>query len=246
VANIDDPAHYGELWADIYDEEHASRDPEDAVAFLAELGDNVRVLELGIGTGRIALPLAARGIDVLGLDASESMVARLQSKPGGGDIDVTIGDMATAPLGGPFGLVFVAFNTFFGLLTQQRQVDCLANVTQSLEPGGRFVLECFVPDIARFRDGNQTVRVVSLEEHRLRINASQHDPVEQRITSQMMIYHPDHIEMLPVILRYVWPAELDVMARLVGLELDNRFGGWTKEPFTAQSSSHVSVYRRRT
>jgi SAM-dependent methyltransferase len=245
MAGIEDPAHYGDLWADIYDDEHGFMDPQAAVAFLAELGQGVRVLELGVGTGRVALPLAARGVGVVGIDASQAMVSRLRSKPGGQDIEVTIGDMATTPLGGPFGLVFVVFNTFFGLVTQDRQLECFANVSRSLEDGGRFVLECFVPDVARFRDGNQTLRVISMEDHRLQVNASVHDPVDQRIRTQVVILRDGNINILPAVVRYAWPAELDLMARLAGLELEARFGGWAKEPFNDRSPSHVSVYRRQ-
>jgi len=246
MADIDDPAHYGDLWAEIYDDEHHFMDPQAAVAFLAEFGQGARVLELGIGTGRVALPLAAQGVGVEGIDSSEAMISRLRSKPGGQDLEVTLGDMATTPLGGPFGLVFTVFNTFFGLMTQSRQVECFANVSRSLEDGGRFVLECFVPDLVRYRDGNQTVRVIQINDRRLQLNASVHDPVSQRVTTQVVMIREDGVQLLPVGLRYAWPAELDLIARLAGLELEARFGGWGKEPFDAGSSTHISVYRRLT
>jgi len=241
---FEDPARYGELWADIYDTEHVSLDTEGPVAFLAELGRHVRVLELGVGTGRVALALASRGIDIVGIDASEAMVSRLRRKPGGEELKVTIGDMASTPLGGPFGLVFVVFNTFFGLMTQERQVQCFVNVARSLSEGGRFVLECFVPDVARFSDESETVRAVSVEDDLVRLEASVHDPVNQQIRSQIVFLGSEGIDLRPVSIRYVWPAELDLMARLAGLELEDRYGGWGKEPFSASSICHVSVYRR--
>jgi len=246
MADIDDPAHYGDLWAEIYDDKHHFMDPQAAVAFLVELGQGARVLELGIGTGRIALPLAAQGVRVEGIDASEAMISRLRSKPGGQDLEVTIGDMATTPLGGPFGLVFTVFNSFFGLMTQNRQVECFANVSRSIDEGGRFVLECFVPDLVRYRDGNQTVRVIQMKDHRLQLNASVHDPVGQRVTTQVVMIGEDGVQLLPVGGRYAWPPEIDLMARLAGLELEARFGGWLKEPFDGRSTSHISVYRRVT
>ena len=160
---------YGETWATVYDEEHQFLDPEPAAALLAELANGRPTLELGIGTGRVALPLRVRGVEVSGIDASPAMVDRLRAKPGGDEITVAMGDMASTTLGGPYGLVFVVFNTFFALERQERQIDCFRNVVSALEPNGLFLLECFVPDVNRFRDGNQTVRVVSLDESHVRL-----------------------------------------------------------------------------
>ena len=244
MSGSSDPQYYGDLWADVYDREHAGMDPTIAVELLADLAGERRVLELGIGTGRIAIPLRERGVHVLGIDASEAMVERLRAKPHGAEIDVTIGDMATAWLGGLYGLVFVAFNTFFSLLTQQRQIDCFRNVAQALEPGGQFVLECFVPDVARFRDGNQTVRVVGFEETRVRLNASVHDSVAQTVSTQVVMFAEDGSWVRPVSLRYAWPAELDLMANIAGLELVERWAGWSREPFTAKATQHISVYKK--
>lgn len=170
---------YGEQWADVYDDEHSFMVPsEDQLARLVALAGNGRALELGIGTGRVALPLAARGVDVGGLDASPSMVARLRAKPGGHQLTVTIGDMADPPVTGPFRLVYVVFNTFFNLLTQQQQVACFRNVADLLEPDGVFLLECFVPDLGRFDQG-QSLRTARLSDHDVRLDASRHDPVSQ-------------------------------------------------------------------
>lgn len=151
MATDENADRYGERWADVYDEEHAFMVPsESQLGLLAELASEGRVLELGIGTGRVALPLTARGVAVEGVDASRSMVARLRAKPGGEGIPVAIGDMALLEIRGPFRLVYVVFNTIFGLLTQDAQVACFRRVGEELEPGGSFVLECFVPDIGRF------------------------------------------------------------------------------------------------
>jgi SAM-dependent methyltransferase len=234
---------YGEAWADVYDDEYAFMDPAAPVSLLAELAGGGAALELGIGTGRIALPLRARGVDIRGIDASESMVEHLRTKQGGDAITVEIADMA-APGGGPYRLVFVVFNTFFALMTQERQIECFRNVASVLEPGGRFLLECFVPDVTRFRDGNQTVRAERVDDSRLRIHVSVHDPVGQIVRSQVLLFHADAMRMRPVALRYCWPAEIDLMARLAGLELVERWGGWDREPFTTRSVQHVSVYQR--
>lgn len=238
------PRYYGELWADIYDVEHAFMDPTVAVAALADLAGGRRTLELGIGTGRIALPLAAQGVDVCGLDASEAMLAQLRSKPEGENLDVVVGDMADASLGGPYGLVFVAFNTFFGLMSQERQIACFGNVASALEPGGSFVLECFVPDVARFRDGNQTVRVVNFDAGGFRLNASVHDPAAQTIRTQVLGIRDDQMWARPVMLRYVWPSELDLMAQITGLTLAERWSGWDRRPYDGRATQHVSRYQR--
>ena len=155
MAGFEDPAFYGDRWADVYDERHEYLDPAPAVEFLAGLAGEGPVLELAIGTGRVALPLAARGIAVEGVDVSEAMVARLRAKPGGASIPVTMGDMADGPASGPFRLVYLVFNSLFGLLNQARQADCFRNAARVLEPGGAFVLECFVPDVSRSRAGQQ-------------------------------------------------------------------------------------------
>jgi len=238
-----DSSTYGERIAEVYDEWHAGLDPSDAVAALAELAGAGPVLELAIGTGRIALPLAERGVEVHGIDASEAMVAKLREKPSGNRIPVTMGDFADVGVAGAYPLIFIGFNTFFALLTQEEQVRCFANVAARLEPGGAFVLEGFVPDLARF-DRGQRVSAIEVELDVVRTDASRHDPVTQRVTSQHLVLTADGVRLYPVSLRYAWPTELDLMARLAGLELAERWGGWRKEPFTADSERHVSVYRR--
>jgi SAM-dependent methyltransferase len=237
-------ATYGDHVADVYDQRVGRRgDTEDAVAFLAERAGGGPVLELGVGTGRLALPLAARGVEVHGIDASERMVARLRGKPGGARLPVTIGDFSEVAVSGRFQLVFVAFNTFFALLTQDAQVRCMARVADRLLPGGAFVVEAFVPDLTRF-DHGQRVSVVELELDRVRLDVARHDPVNQRVDSQHIEFGPGGIRCDPVRIRYAWPSELDVMARLAGLGLQERWAGWRREPFTAASPQHVSVYVR--
>ena len=243
MAGFDDPAFYGDRWAAVYDEHHAHADPAPAVEFLVGLAGDGRVLELAIGTGRVALPLAARGIAVEGIDASAAMVEQLRAKPGGELIPVTIGDMAQVPADGRFRLVYLAFNTLFGLLSQERQAECFASVTRALEPGGMFVIECFVPDLARFYH-DQRVQARSVTEDSAIIEVSVHDRVRQRVTTQMITLGSQGIRLRPVAIRYSWPAELDLIAGQAGLRLAQRYAGWDQRPFTSASDNHVSVYQR--
>lgn len=194
-----------------------------------------------IGTGRIALPLAGRGIEVHGIDASEAMIARLRAKPGGERIPVTVGDFADVAVEGRFRLVYLVFNTLFALPSQDDQVRCFRNVAAHLTDDGVFVIEAFVPDLARFDRGQRTcLNRVTLDE--VVLGVSRHDPVHQRVDSQHVLLRADGIRLLPVSIRYTWPAELDLMARLAGLRLRDRWSGWRREPFTAGSGLHVSVY----
>jgi SAM-dependent methyltransferase len=239
-----EPSTYGERIAEVYDGWYSAReDTEGAVEFLAGLGTNGDVLELGIGTGRVALPLAARGINVHGIDASPAMVRRLRAKPGGEDISVTLGDFAEIPVQGKFCLIYVVFSTLFALLTQEAQVKCFQAAAEHLSEGGLFVLETFVPDLARF-DRGQRIDTIAVAVDHVRIDATIHDAVNQRCYVQHVQIEEKGIRLYPVQLRYVWPSELDLMARLAGLELRNRYGGWRNEPFTSASNRHVSVYHR--
>jgi SAM-dependent methyltransferase len=238
-----DETTYGERIADVYDTlSEVPTDTSEAVAMLAELAAGGRVLELGIGTGRLALPLRQRGIDVEGIDASPAMVQRLRSKPGGGEVPVTLGSFATFKVDGRFSLIFVAFNTFFALLSQEDQLGCFGAVAAHLEPGGAFLIEAFVPDLSRF-DRGQRLQATDVEVALVRIDAARHDPVGQRIVAQHMVLTEAGTRLYPVQLRYCWPSELDLMARLAGLRLESRLGGWLREPFTAASGKHVSIYR---
>jgi SAM-dependent methyltransferase len=243
MAGFDDPGFFGERWADVYDE-GPERDPAPEVEFLAGLAGGGRVLELAIGTGRVALPLAARGVTVEGVEASEAMVARMRAKPGGEQIPVAIGDMADVPVTGRFRLVYLVFNTLFNLPDADRQVDCFRNVARVLDADGAFVLECFVPDPARF-DRGQRVQALAVTEDSATIEVFRHDAVAQRYNSQKIRFTSEGIRMLPVALRYAWPSELDLMAAQAGLRLQERYAGWDRRPFDADSTSHVSVYRFR-
>lgn len=239
------PETYGDGIADVYDTWFSGMDPTPAVELLASLAGDGPVLELAVGTGRVAIPLAERGFDVHGIDASEAMVERLRAKPGGARIDVTVGDMADVAVATeePFSLVLVVFNSLFALLTQDDQVRCFANVANRLAPGGRFVLECFVPDPARF-DRGQRVDARSVALDQVLVDFSRHSPINQQVDSQHVLLTSDGLRLTPVSLRYAWPSELDLMARLAGLSLRHRWGGWQREPFDDTSGVHVSVYER--
>jgi SAM-dependent methyltransferase len=243
-----EPSTYGDRIAAVYDAwvNPTVGDKTDAtVDFLAELAAGGEVLELGVGTGRIALPLAERGLRVHGIDASEAMLDQLRAKPGGADLPVVLGDFADVPVDGQFKLIFVVFNTFFALLDQEAQLRCFRNVASHLEPGGSFVIEVFVPDPTLF-DRGQRFAVTRVETDSVQLHATTHDPVLQRVTTQHIGIGRDGVILLPVQLRYAWPSELDLMAQLAGLQLDARLGGWRGEPFTAASPSHVSRYRPQT
>jgi SAM-dependent methyltransferase len=236
------PETYGDRIAAVYDSLYEEQlDTDAAVDALARLAGRGPVLELAIGTGRLALPLAQRGIDVRGIDASEEMVARLRQKPGGEDIPITMGDFADVGVDGTFSLIYLAFNTIFALLTQDDQVRCFRNAADRLAEGGRFVVEAFVPDLARF-DRGQRLNVTSIDIDRVAVDASRHHPATQRVDSQHVVMTQGGTRLYPVSLRYAFPSELDLMARLAGLDLEERLGGWAGEPFTDSSKGHVSVY----
>ncbi len=237
--------HFGEEVAARYDEGSPERfDPAvlgPTVDFLAELAlaRTGSALELGIGTGRVALPLAARGVRVHGIDLSEAMVARLRAKPGGDAIPVTIGDFASTRVGGTFSLAYLVFNTIENLTTQDEQVACFRNVAAHLEPGGCFVVEVGVPDLQRLPYG-ETFRPFAVTDAHLGID--EYDVVSQGLISHHYLAVDGRFELNSVPFRYVWPAELDLMARLAGMTLRERWGGWGREPFTRLSESHVSVW----
>jgi SAM-dependent methyltransferase len=237
-----EPSTYGDRIADRYDEWFGlPQDTPDAVAFLAEAAGGGPVLELAIGTGRLGLPLAERGLEVHGIDASEAMLAKLRAKPGGDRIPVTMGDFAEVGVEGSYRLIFVAFNTFFALPTQEDQIRCFANVARHLEPGGAFVIEAFVPDLSRF-DRGQRIGAQQVDANSVVLEVSRHDAAEQRTNSMHVVIEEHRVRMYPVQIRYAYPPELDLMARLAGLRLRARWGGWRGEPFTGASERHVSVY----
>jgi SAM-dependent methyltransferase len=239
------PSTYGDRIAEVYDDLHGARlDPAAAVEFLAELAGDGRALELGIGTGRVALPLAARGVHVEGIDASEAMVARLRAKPGGADIPVTMGDFTDLPVEGTYRLIYIPFTTLFALPSQADQLRCMRAVAEHLDTDGRFVMEAFVPDLGRYRD-NQAVTVPEVTPTRVILDTSRHDPVTQTITAAHVVLDSEGgVRLYPVFIRYAWPAELDAMALAAGLEPEARYGDYDKTRFDAASTRHVSVYRK--
>lgn len=236
----DRPETYGEKIADIYDDWYSSPD-ESSITLLSDLAHGGRVLELGIGTGRVALPLKDKGIDISGIDASISMVMKLRAKPGGKDIPVAMGDFSEVPAEGRFDLIFVVFNTFFALTTQEEQLKCLQKVARRLTPEGVFLIEAFVPDLGRF-DRGQSVRATEVGENRVKIDVSQHDPLRQLVTSQHVILADNGVQLCPVTIRYTWPSELDMMAEVAGMTLVDRWGDWERGSFSSGSGKHISVY----
>ena len=236
--------HFGERVAARYDDDPEMFDPavvEPAVDFLAGLVGNGSALELGIGTGRIALPLAKRGVPVHGIDLSEAMVARLRAKPGAESIGVTMGDFATTTVEGRFSLAYLVFNTIMNLTTQDEQVACFQNVAAHLEPGGCFVIEVALPDLQRLPPGER-YRPFRVTETRLGFD--EYDVVLQGLISHHYAARDGKLDVLSMPFRYVWPSELDLMARLAGMTLRERWSGWKREPFTAESTKHVSVWQK--
>jgi SAM-dependent methyltransferase len=213
----------------------------DSVEALAELAGGGRVLELAIGTGRVALPLAARGLVLHGIEASEAMVAKLREKPGGSAIPVEIGDMAEVRVQGVFDLIYLVFNTIFNLTTQEAQVRCFHNATRHLNTGGVFVVETVVPDLSGFVDG-QRMKGSWARMDSARFEIAIHDPVAQTVAFQRIEISEGGTQMTPHFMRYAWPPELDLMAQLAGLERRERWAWWDRPPFTAGSKSHVTVY----
>jgi SAM-dependent methyltransferase len=239
--------YFDESVAATYDEDSAERfDPailEPAVDFLAELAGSGPALEFAIGTGRIALPLAERGVPVHGIDISTAMVERLRAKPGGDDIAVTIGDFATTRVDGSFSLVYLVYNTIGNLTTQDAQVACFRNAAAHLEAGGTFVIEVGVPELQRLPPG-ETGHVFDIGEDRWGID--EYDVARQGLISHHFWIQEGRAEHFSMPFRYVWPSELDLMAQLAGMTLRERCAGWTRGPFTSESRSHVSVWEKPT
>jgi len=232
---------YGERVAGVYDEWHSEYDPL-AIDALAELAHNGKALELGIGTGRIALPLSEHNVEVYGIDAAPSMISRLRSKPGADRITVTQGSFADVAVEGAFALVYVVFNTFFALSSQEEQVRCFRNVAARLTRGGCFVIEAFVPDLTRF-DHGQANWATKVTEDVVELDVGRHDQATQRVTSQKVVITDGNVRLYPVQIRYAWPSELDLMAQLAGMRLRERWSSWKREPFTSESGKHISIYQ---
>ena len=236
--------YFGEDVAERYDQDAEMFDPavvDPVVDFLVELAGDGAALELGIGTGRIAIPLAERGIRVHGIDLSEAMLARLRAKPGTDQIDITVGDFSTTTVERTFSLAYLVFNTIGNLTTQGAQVACFRNVAAHLEPGGCFVIEVGIPNLRRLPPG-ETMRVFHASQAHWGID--EYDVANQGLTSHHFELVDGRFERLSIPFRYTWPAELDLMAQLGGMRLRERWSGWRREPFTSDSRKHVSVWEK--
>ncbi|GAA1384653.1 class I SAM-dependent DNA methyltransferase [Catellatospora chokoriensis] len=244
---IDHDGYFGESLAQPYDDSSSDMFQPDAVGVtadvLTELAAGGRALELGIGTGRVAVPLAERGVQVHGIDLSRAMVARLRAKPGGGAIGVTIGDFATTTVDGTFSLAYLVFNTIMNLTTQEEQVACFRNVAAHLAPGGCFVIEVMVPELRKLPPGQ---RAVPFHTGASGWAFDLYDVATQQMSSNYVEVVEGRGSFRSIPFRYVWPAELDLMAQLAGLRLRERWDGWSRAPFTDESSSHVSIWEKPT
>ena len=237
------PSTFGELNADEYDALHNPGTTDDCVSLIADLTGQGDILELAIGTGRIALPLAQRGLKVSGFDASPQMLDILKGKPGGADIPTWVAEMASFDLGQTFDFAFLVFNTLYNLTTQDEQLRCFQRVSEHLKPGGNFLVEAFMPNREGF-ENNQAVRTKHVDYDKVWLEAVQHDPIAQRLNYQRIRISQQGTELKPLPMRYVWPAELDLMARLAGLSPVAHWGGWHKQPLTRDSDFYVIVYQR--
>jgi len=249
IRTVEEDGYFDEQVAAVYDDykndptrsEFADEDIDATVTFLARFAGEGRALEFGVGTGRIALPLAQRGVRTVGIDLSRPMVARLRAKPGGEDISVSIGDFATTSAEGSFSLVYLICNTIMNLTTQKAQVACFRNAAAHLDAGGRFVIKVMVPELQRLPPG-ETLHVFAASEAHWGID--EYDIANQRMTSHHFEIVDGRAERFAVPFRYAFPAEYDLMAELAGMRLRERWAGWDREPFTSESRSHVSVWEK--
>jgi SAM-dependent methyltransferase len=235
--------HFGEAVASRYDTMYADQAHPDvvdpAVDFLAALANGGAALELGVGTGRVALPLSRRGLRVHGIDLSPEMVERLRAKPGAENVGVTIGDFATTRVAGTFGVAYLVRNTIMNLTTQDEQVACFRNAAAHLEPGGCFVIEVLVPGLQRLPPGERVQAFAVTPNH---LGFDEIDVAMQRLVSHHYWNFDGRIETFSPPFRYVWPSELDLMAQLAGMTLHERWSSWTRDPFTNDSREHISVW----
>ena len=250
MKNYEPAMSFGEDMAEKYDDTMrfsqtpSIRDQDAAIALLAELASAGPALELAVGTGRVALPLAARGIRVDGIDISPDMVAQLRAKPGGQEMSVTLGDFAEVGVAGSYRLIFVVANSLFNLLTQDDQVRCFENVATHLTDDGVFLIEAFRPDyLYRLRD-RQYVDAEAVELDQVRLDVARHDPITQLLVESHVSLSVEGVRLNPIVTRYAWPSEMDLMARMAGLRLKERWAGWNSEPLTADSRYVLSVYGR--
>jgi SAM-dependent methyltransferase len=234
---------YGDRMADVYDEwYHGISDVDDTIALLGELAGAGAVLELGVGTGRLAIPLARHGIVVTGIDTSEQMLAKLRAKPGADRVDAVIGDITKRLPGGPYQVIFVAYNTLFAIDSDDDYTACFGNVAAALVDGGRFVVEAFVP---RAPDVSSSVEVKTVTADRVVLSVSVFSPDDQRAHGQFVEFsEAGGVILRPWAVRYQTPAQLDAFASAAGLNVENRYASWQRQPFTATSERHVSIYRK--
>jgi SAM-dependent methyltransferase len=244
---VTDDGYFGERVAARYDETYdyqaAPEVIEPVLDLLSELAGDGPALELGVGTGRIALPLAQRGVSVHGIELSRAMAARLKAKPGADAVGITIGDFSTTRVEGSFRLAYLLVNTIMNLTSQEAQVACFRNVAAHLEPGGCFLIEVLVPELQRLPPGD-THRVFSAEERHWGID--EFDVARQGLISHHLLEVDGQLERRSIPFRYVWPSELDLMAQLAGMRLRDRWSDWSREPFTSESRQHISVWEKPT
>jgi SAM-dependent methyltransferase len=244
VDGFDPAGSFGPDVAAHYDQ-HERGDESEAASFLAELAHGGPALEFAIGTGRIALPLIALGVAVDGIELSPAMVARLRTEPGGETLDVTIGDMSLVATGRRYSVVYLVFNTIFNLLTADDQVRCFENAARHLSDGGCFVVETAVPSAWIASERPDYVHATRVGMNEITLEVARYDPVSQLLTKNNVHLATTGIAMSPIVLRLVTPGELDLMARIAGLRLVERFANWRRDPFSANSRAHVSIYRAR-
>jgi SAM-dependent methyltransferase len=236
---------YGNDHVNVYDTFYESRDNDaEVAALLSALAAGKRALEFGVGTGRLAIPLAAAGVEVHGIDNSQAMLDVMQAKPGAARIHSYLGDAATLRVPGEFQLVFIGFSTIYLLGSQQMQLQCFRNAAEHLAPGGKFLVEAFLHDRLQWSTGEQ-FSTTGVERDQVNVRAAIHDPVDQVIKLQHITIGTAGISFRPNRLRYIWPSELDLMGQLAGMRLMARWGDWKKTPFSAQSTSMVSVYEKQ-
>ncbi len=240
-------ATYGDRIAEVYDERYLASfegDTAKAVEFLKGSAGDGPALELGIGTGRIAVPLSESGVSVHGIDASQAMVDKMQAKPGADRIGVTVGSFADFSLQTRFPLIYVVFNTFFGLSTQEEQVSCFRAVARHLTDDGVFVMQAFVPDVTRFDAHHQRVSVESVGPGEVALETSTVDPFAQRTDSAHVVFRDDLVRVYPVSIRWAYVSELDLMGQLAGLRLRERWADWDRTPYPSKNWTHVSLWER--
>jgi SAM-dependent methyltransferase len=243
MKDFDPATSFGPEVAAAYDQEPRG-DEEAAVTFLSGLAQGRRALEFAIGTGRIALPLMAQGIQVDGIEISAAMVERLHAKPGGDQIHVTIGDMSTETTGKQYGLVYLVFNTIFNLLTADDQINCFRNAARHLEPGGYFVVEAALPNAWIAPGKSDYVHAEHVGKETVVLDVARYDPVTQLLEENHVRLTASGITLNPIVCRLITPGEMDLMARIAGMRLVHRYATWERTVFDAQSSAHVSVYAK--